>query len=120
MPRQTAANKRNCYIDERQVHWVTAKIIDQNGVPCDTKGFVRELRDLLRLKVMRKQRAADAIDARIRERKLKSIAGNRGNVSTQVRGSSIQQDGAKRYAFRGEHLVSRFCHIARCAGHIKK
>src|SRR3954469_11523094 len=46
---QSAAHKRHCYIDECEVHRVTAQVIDQHGALGDTQRLVRELGDLLRL-----------------------------------------------------------------------
>src|SRR6476660_4464334 len=74
MPRDAAAIKGRANIAKAQVQRVTLEVLNNKSVPCHAQPFPRKTDNLIRLKVMKKERAANSVKAVIAERKRQRVS----------------------------------------------
>ena len=98
MPGNPAAIKRRANITESQVQRVTLEVLNKKCVPRHAQTFSRKADNLIRLKVMQKERAAYGVKAVIAEGKRHGVPAD-GRVSiAKMCGSAVQNDRQGIYA----------------------
>ena len=68
------------------------QILNKKCVPCHAQPFLRKADNLIRLKVMQKQRATNGVKAIVAEGKRQSVPANGRMGIAKMCGSAIQND----------------------------
>ena len=77
MPGDAAAIKRRANIAKSKVQRVTLQVLNKKCMPRHAQPFPRKTDNLIRLKVMQKERAANSVKAIIAEGKRQSVPADR-------------------------------------------
>ena len=112
MPREAAAIKWNTRIDEGQVQWRTNQIVDQHRVPRHAQRFSSKGPDLIWLKMVREQRAADCVKAVVTKRKRQRVTTHGGKLAVYMRDVEVEQNWRCGDPIAPQPLAGKRSHIA--------
>ena len=92
MPRNAAAIKWRANIAKAQVQRMTLKVLNEKSVSRHAQPFARKADNLIRLKVMKKERAANSVKAIVAEGKRQRVAADGWMRIAKVCGSAVQNN----------------------------
>ncbi len=92
MPRDAAAIKGRANIAKAQVQRVTLEVLNKKRVSRHAQPFPRKTDNLIRLKVMKKERAANSVKAIVPEGKRQRVPADGRMRIAKVCGSAIQNN----------------------------